>query len=46
MLGMTQVEAAAELGMPRSTLEDWEREIKRRLEAYLAADGPAGGAVA
>ena len=25
VLGMTQVEAAAELGMPRSTLEDWER---------------------
>jgi RNA polymerase sigma factor (sigma-70 family) len=46
VLGMTQVEAAAELGMPRSTLEDWERDIKRRLEAYLAADGPAGGAVA
>jgi RNA polymerase sigma factor (sigma-70 family) len=46
VLGMTQVEAAAELGMPRSTLEDWERDIKRRLEAYLASDEPAGGAVA
>jgi RNA polymerase sigma factor (sigma-70 family) len=33
--GMTQVEAAAELGMPRSTLEDWERQIKRALEEYL-----------
>ena len=46
VLGMTQVEAAAALGMPRSTHEDWERDIKRRLEAYLASDGPAGGAVA
>jgi RNA polymerase sigma factor (sigma-70 family) len=33
--GMTQVEAAAELGMPRSTLEDWEKQIKRALEEYL-----------
>jgi RNA polymerase sigma factor (sigma-70 family) len=33
--GMTQVEAAAALGMPRSTLEDWERQIKRALEEYL-----------
>ena len=35
LAGLTQMEAAARLGMPRSTLEDWEREIKRRLEAYL-----------
>jgi RNA polymerase sigma factor (sigma-70 family) len=33
--GMTQVEAAAALGMPRSTLEDWERQMKRALEEYL-----------
>ncbi len=33
--GLTQMEAAAQLGMPRSTLEDWEKQIKRRLEAHL-----------
>jgi RNA polymerase sigma-70 factor (ECF subfamily) len=33
--GMTQVEAAGALGIPRSTLEDWERQIKRALEEYL-----------
>jgi RNA polymerase sigma factor (sigma-70 family) len=33
--GMTQVEAAAELRMPRSTLEDWEKQIKQALERYL-----------
>lgn len=33
--GMTQVEAAARLGMPRSTLEDWERQIKRLLHEHL-----------
>jgi RNA polymerase sigma factor (sigma-70 family) len=33
--GMTQVEAAAQLGMPRSTLEDWERQIKRLLHEHL-----------
>jgi RNA polymerase sigma factor (sigma-70 family) len=37
VVGMTQVEAASELGMPRSTLEDWERQIKRALEEYLAS---------
>lgn len=42
--GHTQVEAAARLGMPRSTLEDWERQIKRRLEAYLAEDAGAARA--
>jgi RNA polymerase sigma factor (sigma-70 family) len=46
LAGLTQMEAAARLGMPRSTLEDWERQIKRRLEAYLLSDrglddGPA-----
>jgi RNA polymerase sigma factor (sigma-70 family) len=35
--GLTQVEAAAQLGMARSTLEDWERQIKRTLEAFLLA---------
>lgn len=39
LAGLTQVEAATRLGMPRSTLEDWERQIKRRLEAFLV--GPA-----
>ena len=40
LAGLTQVEAAARLGMPRSTLEDWERDIKRRLAVYLL--GSAG----
>jgi RNA polymerase sigma-70 factor (ECF subfamily) len=35
LAGMTQVEAASAMGMPRSTLEDWERQLKRALEAYL-----------
>jgi RNA polymerase sigma factor (sigma-70 family) len=35
VLGMTQVEAARALEMPRSTLEDWERQIKRALERHL-----------
>jgi RNA polymerase sigma factor (sigma-70 family) len=35
LAGLTQVEAASRLGMPRSTLEDWERDIKRRLAVYL-----------
>jgi RNA polymerase sigma factor (sigma-70 family) len=40
LAGLTQVEAAARLGMPRSTLEDWEREIKRRLCVHML--GSAG----
>jgi RNA polymerase sigma-70 factor (ECF subfamily) len=39
--GMTQTEAAAQLGMPRSTLEDWERQIKQALQEHLLADPPA-----
>jgi RNA polymerase sigma factor (sigma-70 family) len=40
--GLTQVEAAAQLGMPRSTLEDWERQIKKLLQAHLLGeDEPA-----
>jgi RNA polymerase sigma factor (sigma-70 family) len=35
LAGLTQVEAAARLGMPRSTLEDWERAIKRQLAVHL-----------
>lgn len=35
VLGMTQVEAAAELAMPRSTLEDWEKQVKRELRRQL-----------
>jgi len=34
--GMTQMEAAAALGKPRSTLEDWEHQFKRALSAHLA----------
>lgn len=37
LAGMTQVEAASQLGMPRSTLEDWEKQIKRALEEHLLA---------
>jgi RNA polymerase sigma-70 factor (ECF subfamily) len=36
--GMTQVEAAARMSMPRSTLEDWERQLKQRLHAYLLGE--------
>jgi RNA polymerase sigma-70 factor (ECF subfamily) len=36
--GMTQAEAAAQLGMPRSTLEDREREIKTMLQRHLLGD--------
>jgi RNA polymerase sigma-70 factor (ECF subfamily) len=38
LAGMTQVEAAARLGMPRSTLEDWERQIKRLLHEHLLGE--------
>jgi RNA polymerase sigma-70 factor (ECF subfamily) len=34
--GMTQMEAAAALGMPRSTLEDWERQLRRALHDFLS----------
>jgi len=34
--GMTQMEAAAILGKPRSTLEDWEHQFKRALSAHVA----------
>lgn len=34
--GMTQMEAAAILGKPRSTLEDWEHQFKRALQGHLA----------
>jgi RNA polymerase sigma factor (sigma-70 family) len=41
--GMTQMEAAAILGKPRSTLEDWEHQFKRALQAHLAGrKGPPG----
>jgi RNA polymerase sigma factor (sigma-70 family) len=38
--GMTQMEAAAALGKPRSTLEDWEHQLKRALHAHLAGKKP------
>jgi RNA polymerase sigma-70 factor (ECF subfamily) len=37
--GMTQMEAAAALGVPRSTLEDWERQLRRLLVDFLSPDG-------
>jgi RNA polymerase sigma factor (sigma-70 family) len=40
--GMTQVEAARQMGIPRSTLEDKEREIKRLLQEHLREGAPAG----
>jgi RNA polymerase sigma-70 factor (ECF subfamily) len=39
--GMTQMEAAAVLGKPRSTLEDWEHQFKRALAAHVAGKKPA-----
>lgn len=39
--GLTQVEAAARLGMARSTLEDWEHQIKRLLADHLLGAPPA-----
>jgi RNA polymerase sigma factor (sigma-70 family) len=45
--GMTQMEAAAVLGKPRSTLEDWEHQFKRALHAHLAGkDTKAPGGTA
>jgi RNA polymerase sigma-70 factor (ECF subfamily) len=40
--GMTQMEAAAALGMPRSTLEDWERQIRRALHDFLTIGAGEG----
>ena len=40
--GMTQMEAAAHLGMPRSTLEDWEKQIKKGLAEHLLGERRAG----
>jgi RNA polymerase sigma-70 factor (ECF subfamily) len=42
LAGMTQVEAAARLGMPRTTLEDWERQIKHLLHEHLLGEPGAG----
>jgi RNA polymerase sigma factor (sigma-70 family) len=44
--GLTQVEAAAQLGMPRSTLEDWERQIKKLLQAHLLGEDEPRKAIA
>lgn len=41
--GMTQMEAAAVLGKPRSTLEDWEHQLKRALTAHLSGSKKSGG---
>jgi DNA-binding transcriptional regulator YiaG len=43
---LTQVEAAAQMGMPRSTLEDWERQIKKLLQAHLLGDEEPRKAIA
>ena len=40
--GLTQVETAQQLGVPRSTLEDWERHIKADLRAFLLGGGRSG----
>jgi RNA polymerase sigma-70 factor (ECF subfamily) len=40
LAGMTQAEAAAQLGMPRTTLEDREREIKTMLQQHLLDETP------
>lgn len=36
----TQVEIAAELGIPRSTLEGWEHRLTRKLRAFVAEMAP------
>jgi RNA polymerase sigma factor (sigma-70 family) len=41
--GMTQMEAAAVLGKPRSTLEDWEHQLKRALTAHLGGGKKKAG---
>lgn len=41
--GLTQVEVAERLGMPRSTLEDWEKQMKADLRAFFA--DPARGGI-
>jgi RNA polymerase sigma factor (sigma-70 family) len=43
--GMTQMEAAAVLGKPRSTLEDWEHQFKRALHAHVTGKKPANDPV-
>lgn len=40
--GLTQMEASQRLGVPRSTLEDWERQAKMELRLFLLADDAAG----
>jgi RNA polymerase sigma factor (sigma-70 family) len=42
--GMTQMEAAAVLGKPRSTLEDWEHQFRRELHVFLAGKKAASKA--
>ena len=42
--GLTQVEAALQLGMPRSTLEDWERDLRSRLAEHLLGKPSSKGA--
>jgi RNA polymerase sigma factor (sigma-70 family) len=44
--GMTQMEAAAAMGMSRSTLEDWERQLKESLHEFLAPDAVRKGKTA
>lgn len=42
--GLTQVEAAARMQVPRSTLEDWEAQMKTALRARLLGDEAAAKA--
>lgn len=39
LMGLTQMETAAEMQVPRSTLEDREHALKKQLRAYLLEGG-------
>jgi RNA polymerase sigma factor (sigma-70 family) len=40
LAGQTQVEIAAELGIPRSTLEGWEHRLTEKLRAFVVEMSP------
>lgn len=40
--GLTQVETSELMRVPRSTLEDWERQMKAALRLFLLGGGPQG----
>jgi DNA-directed RNA polymerase specialized sigma24 family protein len=40
LVRQTQVEIAAQLGIPRSTLEGWEHRLAEKLRAFVLEDSP------